>query len=88
MKAGTGESLQIPLVSIPGTLSITTTVDGTTIEIAGVGSYANKVNSLSVNAGNYQITVSKAGYQRVSLNEYIAPGETKNIRVPLERIDI
>lgn len=88
LKAGAGESLEMALVPFPGNLTITIGVDGATIEIEGIGTYSNKVNSLPVSTGNYRINVSKAGYQRVIQNEYIAPGQTKNIQISLERVNI
>ncbi len=88
LKAGSGESLQMPLVAFPGTLNVTTNVQGTTIEIDGLGTYSNKVSSLSLDAGNYQITASKTGYRRATQNEYIAPGQTKNIQIFLKPINV
>lgn len=88
LKAGSSESLQMPLVAFPGTLNVTTNIQGATIEIEGIGTYPNKVSSLSLGAGNYQITVSKTGYKRAAQNEYIAPGQTKNIQILLSPINI
>jgi len=89
LKAGSGESLQMPLVAFPGILNITTNIQGATIEIEGVGTpYSNEVRSLSLDAGNYQITAWKTGYKSATQNEYIAPGQTKNIQIFLDQINI
>jgi|GEM_PF-6642592 len=88
LRAGSSESLQMPLVAIQGTLNVTTNIQGATIEVEGFGEHQNKVSSLPVSPGNYQISAWKTGYKRVSQNEYIPPGQTKNIQIFLEPINV
>lgn len=88
LKAGSNESVQMPLEALKGSLNITTDVEGATIVIEGFNPFQDKVVSLPINAGDYQITVSKKGYKRSSQSENIAPGQTKNIRIRLEKITV
>jgi hypothetical protein len=88
LRAGSSEFLQMPLVAFPGTLNVSTNIQGATIEIEGVNTFSNRVGSLSLPAGNYQINAWKTGFKRVSQNESIAPGQTRNIQISLEPINV
>lgn len=69
LEAGDNDPVLVSLEPLKGTLTVKPSVDGTSIEVRSldrnqiVGSYAGSIDQIGFPVGEYEITVSKPGYQ-------------------------
>lgn len=86
--AGDNRTENFGLVPAPGVLSVSTTVPGTLIIIAGVGGYTDRVDNLSLPPADYQISASKPGYRSLTRTVTLAPGQSLALPLTLEKMSV
>ncbi|HEX5702258.1 MAG TPA: carboxypeptidase-like regulatory domain-containing protein [Pyrinomonadaceae bacterium] len=92
LKAGDTSSLTLTLELLKATLTVQPTVDGTAIEVRNidrnqhVGSYASAIEDVAFPPGEYEITVSRAGYAVVTRTVTLKPGGSLEIEPRLDAL--
>jgi TonB family protein len=80
LKPGENDPLTITLEVLKGTLSVRPSVDGSSMDVRSidrnqsVGSYAGAIDKVDLLPGEYELTISKPGYQVTTRTISIKPG--------------
>lgn len=85
LKPDENDPINIALEPIKGTLSVKPNVDGSSIGLrsidrdVSVGEYAGAIDQIEFLPGEYEVTISKPGYQPISRRVTLKPGATVDL---------
>ncbi|MCA1558407.1 MAG: PEGA domain-containing protein, partial [Acidobacteria bacterium] len=88
LSGGQASALNFDLTPIPGTLSITTNASGAQIEVQNYGSYTDRISSMELPPGTYQISISKPGYRTLAREVQVKSGEDSYVPITLEPVPV
>lgn len=83
---GQTKAVELSLSPLPGTLNITTDVNGAQINISGVGTYDRAVSNLSIPPGQYEATITKPGYETIVRQVTVRPSDVVNLKISMELV--
>jgi TonB family protein len=92
LKPGTNDPLNITLELLKGSLTVKPNIEGTSIEVKGVdrgesvGTYAGSIDHIDFPPGEYEVRISKPGYQPRTRQITVKPGASLELEPELEPI--
>lgn len=92
LKPGENDPINVTLESLKGILSVKPNVDGSSIALRSidrdmsVGEYAGAIDQIEFPPGEYEVTISKPGYQRTSRRVTLKPGATVEIEPRIDAL--
>ena len=92
LKADNNDPINITLEPVRGTLSVKPNVDGSSIGLRSidrdrnVGEYAGAIDQIEFPPGEYEVTISKPGYQPASRRFTLKPGATVELEPRLDAL--
>ena len=92
LKPGENDPINVTLESLKGILSVKPNVDGSHIALRSidrdmrVGEYAGAIDQIEYPPGEYEVTISKPGYQPTNRRVTLKPGATVEIEPRLDAL--
>lgn len=92
LKPGENDPINVTLESLKGILSVKPNVDGSSIGLRSidrdisVGEYAGAIDQIEFLPGEYEVTISKPGYQPASRRVTLKPGATVEIEPRIDAL--
>ena len=90
LNSGDNDLGSITLQPLKGLLSVKPNIDGSVIEVRSIdqnstiGSYARAIDKSELSPGEYEVTISKPGYQSITRTITIKAGETSELEPRLD----
>lgn len=85
---GPNATLDARLTPKPGYLGVEPRPAGSTIEVAGFGTFNGSVSGLEVKHGTYRVRVTRLGFRPLEEDVKVEPGSTSNVVLTLTRLHL
>jgi TonB family protein len=92
LKPGENDPINVTLESLKGMLSVKPNVDGSSISLRSIdrdmslGEYAGAIDQIEFPPGEYEVTISKPGYQPTTRRVTLKPGATVEIEPRIDAL--